>query len=341
MRNGGSMIFWIFLFMFLFGSGIFSVLLPLVIIVLVFAFLGNMFTKGNIEGKNSHSSWHNGYSTHNASYGNRNSRSMNYTSPSQQAMLNVFLRRFFSNNRLLQVIDDIDLRMSGSRYTSTTDLDVYQGGKYVCSLSEFGRRYPATYEQIIDRLLSFARNGEPEQKMHPQDIVIDTVVTEHKGTPASAQYDEPKPRESKKTKLVSAQDFIDEINRLNTNIVDETISNGLYETCALLKQIQELEKKFPDSRSKLEKLYEYYLPILIKILNQFDNLQSAKTDLNYEPTREKLTKTLGLINDAMKTIIASMTDQDFINLSADISTLEAVLQKDGYAGDIRMNDHKE
>ena len=38
----------------------------------------------------------------------------------------------------------------------------------------------------------------------------------------------------------------------------------------------------------------------------------------------------------MKTIISSLTDQDFINLSADISTLEAVLQKDGLTSDGRI-----
>ena len=47
--------------------------------------------------------------------------------------------------------------------------------------------------------------------------------------------------------------------------------------------------------------------------------------------KEKLKKTIGLINEAMKTIISGMTDRDFINLSADMSTLEAVLQKDGLA----------
>ena len=71
-------------------------------------------------------------------------------------------------------------------------------------------------------------------------------------------------------------------------------------------------------------------------MNQYDTLQSVTSDPNFAPTRQKLTKTIALINQAMKTIISSMTDQDFINLSADISTLEAVLQKDGLAGDTGM-----
>jgi hypothetical protein len=133
---------------------------------------------------------------------------------------------------------------------------------------------------------------------------------------------------------------MEEISRLNDDIPDEKISNGLYETCALLKQIQTLEERFPNSRNKLDKLYEYYLPILVRILKQYDNLQAAQTDPSYETTKEKLTRTITLINDAMKTIISSLTDQDFINLSADISTLEAVLQKDGLTSDGQISQRR-
>ena len=131
----------------------------------------------------------------------------------------------------------------------------------------------------------------------------------------------------------SAQTYIDQINALNDTIPDEEISNGLFETCALLKQAQKLETTFPASKGKLKKLYEYYLPILVRILKQYDALQTAQTDPNYEETKEKLGKTVVLINDAMKNMIASYTDQDFINLSADMATLNAVLKKDGLTSD--------
>ena len=38
----------------------------------------------------------------------------------------------------------------------------------------------------------------------------------------------------------------------------------------------------------------------------------------------------------MKTIISTLCEDDMINLSADISTLEAILKKDGLAGDDMM-----
>ena len=99
----------------------------------------------------------------------------------------------------------------------------------------------------------------------------------------------------------------------------------------LFKQQKDLEQMSRENGLDLDldKLYEYYLPILTRILSQYDNLQAAKTDPSYEETRLKLNRTIKLINDAMKTIISNMTDQDFMNLAADISTLEAVLQKDG------------
>ena len=45
-------------------------------------------------------------------------------------------------------------------------------------------------------------------------------------------------------------------------------------------------------------MYEYYLPILVRILKQYDALQTAQTDPNYQETKEKLGKTVVLINDA-------------------------------------------
>lgn len=313
MRNRSNNYWWlILLFIFVGTGGLISAFLPLIVIGVVIYFMSQA---GSRAGRSSDSYRR----TSGRNYGNRAARRF---SPSQLAVINVYLRRFFGSHRMLPLADGIDLRMHGARYSSLSSLDVYRDGSYVCSLNEFGARYPSTYDSILDRLMELAENPAPVQ-----EEVFDAEVSEHR---------EPEKKEEKQEK--GSAWFIEEINRLNTNITDEFISDGLFETCALLKQIQALEKKFPDSAPKLEKLYEYYLPILTRILTQFDNLQSAVTDPNYEPTRMKLDRTIDLINDAMKTIISSMTDQDFINLSADISTLEAVLQKDGLAGDMRMHD---
>ncbi len=236
-------------------------------------------------------------------------------SAAQMAKINVYLRSWFKTRKSLPLGSSFDLRIHGQRYASLASLDVYRDNQLICSLNDFGRKYPDSYDGILSELVKMAENGKAED-------VIDVDVTETKKEETPAKK--------------GAQTFMDEIASLNNNIPDENITNGLHETYALLKQIQNLEQRFPKSKDKLTKLYDYYLPILVRILRQYDNLQAAQTDPSYLETKEKLNRTIDLINDAMKTIISSLTDQDFINLSADISTLEAVLQKDGLTNDGRM-----
>ena len=241
------------------------------------------------------------------------------------AKVNVALRKYFRDHKSLAVLSDIDLRLRGSAYTSLSSLDVYRNGDYVCSLDAFGVRYHEMYEEILGMLVRFSQQ---DAEVFDAETAETTDTTEQK--PQAAE-------EAPKKTLKTAQEFIDQINSLNNDIPDEGISNGLYQTCSLLTQIQTLQKKLPGSQGKLEKLYQYYLPILVNILQQYSNLQSAGGQ-NLAKTKEKLTQTIDLINGAMKTIIQSMTDSDFINLSADMSTLSAVLEKDGLAGDHSISD---
>ena len=317
---------WIILLILIFGGGL-GGLIPLLLIFGVV--MAVTFAAVNASNQRDKNSYNQSYKRTQNYYSN-NTRQQKYTA-AQMAKINVYLRSWFKVHRSLPIASNIDLRIHGERYASLASLDVYRDNKYICSLNDFGRRYPDSYNEILAELVRLSEQGRPA------DDVID--VEAHVVTPEQKQQAAPQPeqQQTQQPKGKTAQSYIDEINRLNEDIPDEAISNGLYETCALLKQIQTLEEKFPASKDKLKKLYDYYLPILVRILQQYDNLQAAQTDPSYAETKEKLNRTIDLINDAMKTIISSLTDQDFINLAADISTLEAVLQKDGLTSDSQIN----
>ncbi len=308
MRRGNNN-WWIWIVLFIILGGGMSFLLPLFLIIAVV--VGIALASVSAYKKSDTTSGFQQFS----SYKRKEHYQRSETESSKVAKINIYLRKYFRTRKSVNVVDSVELRLRDEQYASLSSLDVYRNNAYICSFNDYHRRYPESYQAILNDLLRLVSNAPI------QDEVIDAEVVEN-----------PQPKQQEKPKTSSnnaAQSFIDEINHLNNDIPDEEISNGLYETCALLKQIQTLEEKFPNSKDKLKKLYEYYLPILTKILKQYRNLQYAKTDSAYEETREKLTKTIHLINDAMGKIISSMTDEDFINLSADISTLEAVLKKDG------------
>lgn len=327
MKNGNNYWWLIFLVLFFFGSGsAVAIVIALIVIFAVIAALSN-----NNKNKNSSSRTSTTYRSSSSSSAGR-TRASRTCSPSQMAKINVYLRRYFAAYDALEVADEVVLKVHGRSYSSLSSLDIYRNGEYLGSLEDFGRRYGSSYDAIIKELLANAENGYVVRN----DGIIDVTATEHKEEKKEEKKEERKAPEKKKDSAY----FIEEINRLNTNIPDEEISKGLDETVSLLRQIHDLEQKFPDSVSKLDKLYDYYLPIMVRILKQYESLQSVTGDPSYQDTYNKLNRTIGLINDAMRTIISSMTDEDFINLSADISTLEAVLQKDGYAGDGRMKPEK-
>lgn len=320
MKNGKNSGWFIFLFFLVLTGALGQVIVP--IIAVIAAIVAIAVAASNAANKNSaKESYDRGF--HRAASYQRATNDSSL-SASDTAKINVYLRRYFHTRSTCEIGTSLSLRVHGSTYASLSSLDVYRDNTYICTLDEFRRRYPDSYREIIAKLTKVAGTQQSAEIFDAE--VVDTYAQED--APAKqAAPEEQEPLEK------NAQYYIDTINSLNNNIPDEEITNGLYETTSLLKQIQTLEIKFPNSRGKLSKLYEYYLPILIRILKQFENLQDAKYDDNYEPVKEKLTKTIHLINDAMRTIITSMTDADMMNLSADLSTLEAVLQKDGLTGD--------
>ena len=305
-RSGGN--FWIFFLLFIFFAS--DGVLPLVFITAALAFfMMKAISAGKEKEEQSYTYSH-----------ARPARSESHTS-SELAQVYEYLRRHFTKKRILDMPNNIDLVLRTKSYKTLSNLDVYRNGRRVGTLSEFRRRYSDMYDQILDTLVSMAAANTAVQE------VVDAEVVHQK--------EEVKPVEEvkKEDQKPGADYYIQVINDLNDDIPDDEISTSLYETTALLKQIQYFEEKFPDSHNKLDKLYTHYLPILTRILKQYTLLQVAKTDPSYESTYTDLKKTINLINQAMQTIISSMTDNDFINLSADMSTLEAVLQKDGLTGD--------
>ena len=133
--------------------------------------------------------------------------------------------------------------------------------------------------------------------------------------------------------MSSGEKYIERINELNNSIPQEEITNGLYQTCDFLKQLNYLTEN-KDDNPKVTKLYDYYLPILVSALEKYKKLADSKViNDDFKQTEAGLIKTIVLINEALKTIIGSMQEDDYMNINADVSTLQSLLKKDGYGSD--------
>ena len=220
------------------------------------------------------------------------------------------LANYFKHNISLPVVDDISLTTQSGKFTTADQLYLTYKDEKICKLGEFNSQYGDVYKKIMDLLLVFSTKDEDFLK-------------------AEVKVEEPK----KKNKLSSGEKYIERINELNNSIPQEEITNGLYQTCDLLKQLNYLTEN-KDDNPKVTKLYDYYLPILVSALEKYKKLQDSKViNDDFKQTEAGLIKTIVLINEALKTIIGSMQEDDYMNINADVSTLQSLLKKDGYGTD--------
>ncbi len=215
------------------------------------------------------------------------------------------LKEYFKTNYRLPIFDDIALVPISGAYTAFEDLYIAKGDETIINLEDFGNRFPTTYDEIVSLLVTFSRQKE------------EVIKAEVKA-----------PKIEEEDKLSQAEKYIEKINGLNVDIQKEEIKNGLYQTCALLKQIDIAVKD--DDDDKIRKLYDYYLPILVKILDNYKTLANVSKDSeDFKDCENQLIKTIILINEALKTINETLHESDYMDLSADITTLQSLLKKDG------------
>ena len=216
------------------------------------------------------------------------------------------LTNFFKNNINLPIIEGIALTTQSGKFTTADQLCITYQDEKIIKLVEFKKSYPAIYNKIMQLLLVFSKQ---------KDEVINAEVNI---------------QSKKEDKLSNSTAYIDKIDKLNEAIPQEEITNGLYQTCDLLKQI-DLLKETRNDEAKVKKLYDYYLPILINVLENYKKLQDSPNHGDeFKKSEAQLIKTIVLINEALKAIISSMQEDDYMNINADISTLQSLLQKDGY-----------
>lgn len=192
----------------------------------------------------------------------------------------------------IRVNEHIRLESFGSK---VNQIKVFYDNETIGSLIEFESFYPESYQKLLEVI---------QEKM--------------KHSTVSSQPDE---------KQLTFASYIPLIDSFNIEITDEEISHGLYHTSNQLKYLQNLLEEHPKTNKKIDKLENYYLPILMDILANY--IKVLKTDETAKSLHDQCHKSILLINEALKNIIHSLFEEEKMNLHADMSVLENLLKKDG------------
>lgn len=213
------------------------------------------------------------------------------------------ISEYFTQQEKLIYDNELYFQCPNQQFINLNSIEVYYHNEKICTLDEFKQYYPKQYPTLIEHLLPYLNLPSPQQQEPIQEESL-------------------------------LQTYIEQINEYNIQIQNESISLDLYKTVALLKQLDLLEKKYPKTSAKLNKLNEYYLPIVLEILENYTHLQATHSNSEeLNKLEEKLRKSVVLINEAIKNITSSLFEEEKMNLSADMNVLEALLKKDGLIED--------
>ena len=295
-NSGFTVIFWLIL-IFGFGGSLLSGLFTLLPIFIVLFIFSGLFKGAGSEDNRSYSRVRNSQSGDGGRYRSMSNRDLN--------RIDKKLNAYYKDNMKLAVCDGIALTTKNGNYTGVDDLYLTYDNELIISLAEFRNNYGDIYQRILELLLAFAKSDNTEVKESTQAKTV-TPIKE----------------------VSKAQSYIDKISGLNIDINNAEVKNSLDQTCKLLKQIDLYAGE--EDAERLSKLYDYYLPILTKILENYKELGKVSADSNeFKHNETQLLKTIVLINEALKEMNKSIHEDDYMNLSADITTLQSLLKKDG------------
>lgn len=232
------------------------------------------------------------------------------------------MRNYFKNDARLYFDDETYITPSNPDNITYETLNLYMRDEYISSLADYKTAFPNSFNTFIDMVGDYVKRSRFSKRDTGAPIVND----------AEPKAADPKAKEQDFAK--EATYYIDKLNELNNSIEEEHITAGLHETVLYLNQIKNIEDTFPKSKTKTTKLYHYYLPMLTDILENYKRLSiNATLHKEFKENEDRLLKTLVLINSALKTLTQSLVDEYYIELSADMKTLEALLKKDGLTAD--------
>lgn len=99
------------------------------------------------------------------------------------------------------------------------------------------------------------------------------------------------------------------------------------------KIIKVLHKK-PDKISSASKFLNYYLPVTIKILERYDEIEEQKlTSSSSRDFENKVNQMISNIEIAFDNQLNNLYNEEFIDTNAEIKVFEAMLKSDGLLGE--------
>ena len=118
------------------------------------------------------------------------------------------------------------------------------------------------------------------------------------------------------------------ITKVNSSSLKSSIKDIVESTTKIIEKVS----KDKDDLKKIRTFVEYYLPVTLKILRKYDEIEnqglSSKDSKIFMKTVEEKIK---LISDSFRGQLAALYQDDLVDVDAELTVLENMLKSEGYS----------
>ena len=128
-----------------------------------------------------------------------------------------------------------------------------------------------------------------------------------------------------------SQKYLEEIRKIKADISSVEMRNKIDQLEIALSRIFVCVKEHPDKVSRTDRLMEYYIPAIMKLLRVYEDLENQPIQgENIKKTTGEITDSLDTMNQALETMFDEMFQDVAMDISSDIQVLETMLARDGW-----------
>ncbi len=145
-----------------------------------------------------------------------------------------------------------------------------------------------------------------------------------------------------KDRIIDAKNKIKHIKDMINSVDDTDVQKDLEEiTKTSSKIINTIEKNNMKNKT-VTKFLDYYLPICVKIVDRYDDIENQSlTSKDSKKFMEDSKKIISDTNSAFKKILNSLYQSDILNADAEMKVYNSILKSDGYEESLLEGDEDE
>lgn len=114
-------------------------------------------------------------------------------------------------------------------------------------------------------------------------------------------------------------------------IDDESIKKSLKGINESITKIIQTIEKNPEKEKKIKNLFNYYLPVTIKLIDKFDEIENQNiSSTNSKKYYETTSRTFNEINIVFKKFLNVLYESDMTDANVEIKVLNSMLKADGF-----------